>query len=61
MWMHGVNSEPSSQGPNCWTAALLDFSKAFDKVPHGNLRMAQTWGPNGDNGAPDTVYILVLF
>ena len=33
MEMHGVNSEPSSWGPSCRNAALLDLSKAFDKVP----------------------------
>ena len=44
MCVHGVKSEPSSWGPSCWGATLLDFSKAFDKVPHGNPCMAQTWG-----------------
>ena len=47
MWMHGVKSEPSSRRPSWLTAALLDRSKGLDKVPHGNVNMAQTWRPSG--------------
>ena len=46
MWMHGVKSEESYLWPSCWTDAQLDFSNAFDIVPHGNLRTDQIWGPS---------------
>ena len=47
MWMHGVKIEPSFCGTGCWTAALLDFNKAFDKVHTDNLHIAQAQGPSG--------------
>ena len=38
MWMHCVKSKSSSWGPSCWIGCpLLDFSKAFDKVPHTHM------------------------
>ena len=48
MWMLGVKSEwtkfPGAKFLD--SAALLDFSKALDKVPHGNPRTAQIWCPS---------------